>query len=196
MEIKKASFVKSIRDMKDYDLNGLPEVAVIGRSNAGKSSLINYLANNYKLAKTSGIPGKTRLINYFLLNDSFYLVDLPGYGYAKTSRTEKENWQPMIEGYLSENTNLKAVMLLVDIRHIPTEDDKTMMRYIRYYELPYIIVATKADKLSAAKRQKQLLDIAFHLMVDKNEILPTSIDNKMGKEELLNQLEEYFNEYK
>ena len=189
MEIKNASFVKSFKDINGYDLEGLPEIAVIGRSNVGKSSLINYLTNNYKLAKTSGIPGKTRLINYFLINNSFYLVDLPGYGYAKASKSEQETWQPMIEGYLNNNDHLKAILLLVDIRHNPTKDDKTMMQYIKYFSIPYIIVATKADKISAPKRQKKLLDIGFHLMVDKKEILVTSTSNKMGKDELLYEIE-------
>lgn len=192
MEIKKASFIKSFKDMNDHHLEALDEIAVIGRSNVGKSSLINYLTNNYKLARTSGTPGKTRLINYFLLNESFYLVDLPGYGYAKTSNAEKESWRPMIEGYLDNNKNLKAILLLVDIRHIPSQDDKVMMQYIRYYDLPYIIVATKADKLSAPKRQKQLLDIAFHLVVDKSEIIVCSVTGKIGKEEILNKLQDYF----
>lgn len=193
MEIKNASFVKSYKYFSKYDLDGLPEIAVIGRSNVGKSSLINYLTNNYKLAKTSGVPGKTRLINYFLINNSFYLVDLPGYGYAKASKEEQQSWQPMIEEYLNNNENLKAILLLVDIRHNPTNDDKTMMQYIKYYNLPYIIVATKADKMSAAKRQKSLLDIGFHLMVDKKEILVTSSSKKMGKDELLCKIEKNLN---
>ena len=194
MEIKNATFVKSIKYMRQYDLPQLPEVAVIGRSNVGKSSLINYLTNNYKLAKTSGTPGKTRLINYFLLNKSFYLVDLPGYGYAKTAKSEKESWQPMIEEYLDGNNNLKALLLLVDIRHNPTQEDKTMMQYIRYFDIPYIIVATKADKVSAPKRQKQLLDIAFHLLVDKSEIMVTSVSGKMGKDELIDKIQEFISE--
>jgi len=194
MEIKNASFVKSIKNMSQYDLKNLSEVAVIGRSNVGKSSLINYLTNNYKLAKTSGTPGKTRLINYFLINDAFYLVDLPGYGYAKTAKTEKESWQPMIEAYLEGNENLKAILLLVDIRHNPSQDDITMMQYIRYFDIPYIIVATKADKVSGPQKQKQLLDIAFHLMVNKNEILVTSVSNKVGKDELLKEIEEFIAE--
>ena len=195
MKIKNATFVKSIKNMRQYDLLQLSEVAVIGRSNVGKSSLINYLTNNYKLAKTSSTPGKTRLINYFLLNESFYLVDLPGYGYAKTAKSEKDSWQPMIEDYLDENQNLKVLLLLVDIRHDPSQDDKTMMQYIRFYDIPYIIVATKADKLSAPKRQKQLLDIAFHLLIDKSEIMVTSVNGKMGKDELFDKIQEFIGEY-
>jgi len=191
MEIKNAVFVKSIKDMSNYDLATLPEVAMIGRSNVGKSSLINYLTNNYKLAKTSGIPGKTRLINYFLINSEFYLVDLPGYGYAKTAKTEKESWQLMIEDYLNDNKNLKVLLLLADIRHEPSQDDKTMVDYLRYYGMPYIVVATKADKLSNAQRQKKLMDISFHLKVDKNEVLVTSVNDKIGKDKLLNEIEEF-----
>lgn len=191
MEIKNAVFVKSIKDMSNYDLDTLPEVAMIGRSNVGKSSLINYLTNNYKLAKTSGIPGKTRLINYFLINSEFYLVDLPGYGYAKTAKTEKESWQLMIEDYLNDNKNLKVLLLLADIRHEPSQDDKTMVDYLRFYGMPYIVVATKADKLSNAQRQKKLMDISFHLKVDKNEVLVTSVNDKIGKDKLLNEIEEF-----
>ena len=149
MQIKKAMFVRSAADPSRIHMDPpLPEIALVGRSNVGKSSLINTICGQNKLAKVSSTPGKTRLVNFFLVNDAFYLVDLPGYGFANVSRAEKERWGAMIEGYLSQSRQLRHLLLLLDIRHDPTADDKQMAYYLQHYNIPCTIVATKADKLS------------------------------------------------
>ncbi|OQB24616.1 MAG: putative GTP-binding protein EngB [Firmicutes bacterium ADurb.Bin182] len=128
------------------------EIALAGKSNVGKSSLINSLCNNHKLARTSKVPGKTRLINYYSINNRFYFVDLPGYGFAKVSGNERESWGRLMEGYLSSG-RLSHIFLLLDIRHDPSEEDKRMYEWIIYYGVPHTLIATKADKLPRAKRQ-------------------------------------------
>lgn len=151
--IKKAAFVTSAGMGSSYPMpasSGI-EIAMVGKSNVGKSSLINKLCNNNKLARVSGSPGKTRLINFFLVNDSFYLVDLPGYGFAKAPKTEKEQWGRLIEDYLGSG-RLSHIFLLLDIRHEPTAEDRQMFSWILYYGVPYTLVATKADKLARSKR--------------------------------------------
>ena len=164
MEITKAEFKTSVGSNNFPE--GLTEIAVVGRSNVGKSSLINFLTNHGKLARTSKEPGRTRLINYFSINDGqFYLVDLPGYGYARVSDAEKEKWATLIESYLLESTGLKHVFVLVDIRHDPTALDKQMINYLYHYNVPFSIIATKADKLSRAEtaRQRKAIADALHL---------------------------------
>ena len=131
----------------------LPEIALVGRSNVGKSSLINALCRNSRLARVSSIPGKTRLVNYFRVNEAFYFVDLPGYGYAKISRAEQAAWGPMIEAYLMGAKNLKALFLLMDIRREPSQDDLQMAYYLQHYAIPCVIVATKADQLPRSQRK-------------------------------------------
>lgn len=149
MQVKKAVFIHSAADPARIHMDpALPEIALVGRSNVGKSSLINTFCGQNKLAKVSSTPGKTRLVNFFLVNDAFYLVDLPGYGFANVSHTEKEKWGAMIEGYLSQSQQLRHLLLLLDIRHDPTNDDKQMAYYLQHYNIPCTIVATKADKLS------------------------------------------------
>ena len=148
MVIKKAQFITSLDAFRDYPGVGRPEIAMVGKSNVGKSSMINKLTNNGKLARTSAEPGKTRLINLFNLNDEIVLVDLPGYGFARVSRGEKQRWAGMIEGYLAQSKNLKRVLMLVDMRHQPTNDDVDMVNYLRHYGIPFTVAATKADKLS------------------------------------------------
>lgn len=152
--------------------------------NVGKSSLINALTHNSKLARTSSEPGKTRLVNFFLLNDSFYLVDLPGYGFARASKQEKEKWSGMIEGYLQKSENLRHVVQLVDIRHAPTEEDQMMTNYLRHYEIPFTVVATKADKLSKAQRSRSIPVICRTLVVQPWEIIACSSEDGTGLEAL------------
>ena len=154
MQIKAPGF----NEMKKGRLSetGLPEIAICGKSNVGKSSLINYLTNNSKLAKVSGTPGKTRLVNFFVLNEAFVLVDLPGYGYARVSQQEKRSWAEMVETYLKTSQNLRALLILLDIRHQPTEDDKLMLNWASVYGLSVIVVATKADKIAKTKRPAAL----------------------------------------
>ena len=186
MIIKKAKFQTSLAEFKDFPGQGLPEIAFAGKSNVGKSSLINALTHNSKLARTSSEPGKTRLVNFFLLNDSFYLVDLPGYGFARASKQEKEKWSGMIEGYLRKSENLRHVVQLVDIRHTPTEEDQMMTNYLRHYEIPFTVVATKADKLSKAQRSRSIPVICRTLVVQPWEIIACSSEDGTGLEALTN----------
>ena len=143
MKITQSDFVTSVSSAKNIINDGKPQIAFVGRSNVGKSSLLNMLVGKNKLAKTSQTPGRTRLINYFMINDSFYFVDLPGYGYAKASKTEVNSWQSLLEPYLKNNQDLKCVCVLVDIRHKPSELDVLMIDFLSHYTIPFIIVATK-----------------------------------------------------
>ncbi len=191
MEIRKASFVTSMAAYGPFSGRGLAQVAMAGRSNVGKSTLINTLCRSGRLARTSSTPGKTRLINVFLINEAFHLIDLPGYGYAKVSREEKERWGKRMGDYFSGNELLKAVALLVDIRHAPSQDDLQMAAFLRSVGIPFITVATKADKISRAARQKQLLTIAMALQVQPFDIIPWSSETGEGRPALLAALENY-----
>lgn len=153
MKIKKVQFIKSAVHPKDYPPPDRAEVAIVGRSNVGKSSLINAIFNR-KIAKVSSSPGKTRLINFFLLNDNMYFVDLPGYGYASVSKKEKQKWKKMIDDYFKTRQNLGLVILLVDSRYKPTVSDKVMKDYLEDLEIPYIVIATKMDKLNQREKAK------------------------------------------
>ena len=151
MSINRAEFIISVGKNGNYPERGHCEIAMVGRSNVGKSSLINALTGRSKLAKTSQQPGKTRLINYFLIDDAYYLVDLPGYGYANAPESEIESWRQLIEEYL-QSGRVAHIFLLLDIRHAPTEQDRQMFHYVQYHAIPYTLIATKADKLSQSKR--------------------------------------------
>ncbi|MBO4298581.1 MAG: YihA family ribosome biogenesis GTP-binding protein [Clostridia bacterium] len=190
MIIRRASFITSLDALRDYPGRGLPEVAMVGKSNVGKSSMINRIANNGKLARISAEPGKTRLINLFNLNDQIVLVDLPGYGFAKVSREEKNRWAGMIEGYLSRSETLKLALMLVDMRHEPTADDVTMVGYLRHYEIPFRIAATKADKLSRAERGRNLPVICRALAVQPWQVIPFSSQDGTGRDQVLELFEE------
>ncbi|MDD4076177.1 MAG: ribosome biogenesis GTP-binding protein YihA/YsxC [Eubacteriales bacterium] len=159
------------------------EIAMVGKSNVGKSSLINSLCNNYKLARTSASPGKTRLINFFLINQDFYLVDLPGYGFAKAPKGERENWGKLMEDYLSAG-RLTHIFMLLDIRHEPTQEDRQMFQYIVYYNIPFTLIATKADKLSRSKRV-QAANAAAKLLGAPPAAIPYSAENAQGRDEVL-----------
>ncbi|HZK44160.1 MAG TPA: ribosome biogenesis GTP-binding protein YihA/YsxC [Syntrophomonadaceae bacterium] len=154
--IKKAEFIASFVNFDQLPEGNLPEIALVGRSNVGKSSLINKVLNRKNLAKSSSTPGKTRTINYYLINDQWYFVDLPGYGYAKVSKMEKRKWATMIETYLSEREQLKGVIQLIDIRHSPTDSDVLMKDWLMNIELPILVVATKVDKISRGAKNKHL----------------------------------------
>lgn len=189
MEIKQSEFITSAVSKTQYPIDNRAEIAFVGRSNVGKSSIINSLTNRRKLAKVSGTPGKTRLINFFLINESFYLVDLPGYGYAKVSKVEKESWGKIIETYLVERPQLKKVVLLVDSRHKPTGDDILMLNFIKYYGYKTQVVATKKDKLTKSEVVKSEKMIRETLNLPKEEkIYFFSSLNKEGREELLDVL--------
>lgn len=189
MIIKDCRFLVSAVSKDQYPCGQLPEIAFAGRSNVGKSSLINSLVNRKNLVKVSSTPGKTRTINFFIVNDKLILVDLPGYGYAEVSKSEKMKWAPMIEEYLKNRENLKSVVLLVDIRHKPTSDDKMMYDFIKYYKEKVIIVATKRDKISNNTVQKNLNIIKETLGTDEKDILiPYSSENHLGRKELWGEL--------
>lgn len=165
--------------------NALPEVAFAGKSNVGKSSLINGLVNRKSLARTSAQPGKTQTINFYNVNQQLYLVDLPGYGYAKVSAEAKEQWGKLIERYLHGSKQLKAVFLLVDIRHAPGENDKIMYEWVCHYGYDPIIIATKLDKIKRSQIQKQLKLLREGLQVKPGTvILPFSAETKQGREEI------------
>lgn len=186
MEIKQAEFVTSAVSSDQYPKDNRAEIAFVGRSNVGKSSLINTLVNRRKLVKVSSTPGKTRLVNFFIVNNQFYFVDLPGYGYAKVSKFEKQSWGKVIETYLSNRRQLGMIILLVDCRHKPTQDDVIMYNWIRYYGYQYTIVATKIDKLKKSELVKNLKIIRETLNLGKEDkIFTFSSLKKYGKEELL-----------
>ena len=185
MEIKTAEFVTSMAEYGAFPGRGLPQIAVAGKSNVGKSTLINRLCRRNKLARTSGTPGKTRLLNVFLLNGAFHLVDLPGYGFAKVDKKEKLRWGQMMQHYFEQAQELRHVLCLVDIRHEPTEDDRTMNRFLRETGIPFSVIATKADKISRGARSKYLAPICRALSVQPWEILCFSGEDGTGRDELL-----------
>ncbi len=188
--IKQAEFLTSADTDGRYP-DPLPcEIAVVGKSNVGKSSLINRLTNNQKLAKTSAQPGKTRLINFFLLNRSFYLVDLPGYGFAKASKEEKKSWGALLDRYL-QSGRVKHLLMLIDIRHAPTQDDLQMFRYLIYYGIPYTLIATKADKIAKSKVRQEANARAKQLGAPPYAI-PFSSETGEGKAELLVRIGQIF----
>ena len=189
MIIKTSEFITSAVKRNQYPVDVRPEVAFVGRSNVGKSSIINALTNRRKLAKVSQTPGKTRLINFFLINDEMYLVDLPGYGYAKVSKKEKESWGKTIETYLMEREQLKKVVLLVDSRHKPTADDILMHEWIKHFGYKVIVIATKSDTLSNNEigKSKKLIKETLKLGPEDEFYLFSSV-KKNGKEELIDNI--------
>jgi GTP-binding protein len=189
MKIKTSSFVISNTDIKKCPEPTIPEFAFIGRSNVGKSSLINMLTDNKKLAKTSGRPGKTQLINHFLINEDWYLVDLPGYGYAKTSKENRHKFTAFIHEYLLKRENLINTFVLIDSRLEPQKNDIEFMNWMGNNELPFSIVFTKIDKLSSSALQKNLAKYKKELLKFWEELPPvftTSSTSKFGQEKLLN----------
>lgn len=188
MIIKSAEYLISSPEWEKCPTPNLPEYAFIGRSNVGKSSLINMLANNEKLAKTSGTPGKTQLINHFLVNKDWYLVDLPGYGFAKVSQSQRRSWEKMIENYLRKRPNLVNVFVLIDSRHAPQKLDIDFVNQLGEWQIPFNLVFTKADKSTQAETSKNVK--AFLNKLRENwEFLPanfvTSTVKKMGRDKIL-----------
>ena len=190
MEIKKAEFETSAVNAAQYPQNDYPHVAMVGKSNVGKSSLINAMTNRNKLARVSGQPGKTRLINFFRINDTFYLVDLPGYGFARVAGPEKERWGAMINEYLKKVPRLKCMILIVDIRHDPTAEDRQMAEWIRYYRIPVLLAVSKSDKLGKTRVKPRAAQIRRQLgFSDEVPVISYSAVSGYGMEDLLNQLD-------
>ena len=190
-EIKNAELVAVTGRPDQYPPDDMPEVAFAGRSNVGKSSLLNLLTGRKKLAHVSGNPGKTRTINFYLINREFRIVDLPGYGYAKVSKSVSESWGDMIETYLESRQNLVKVVQLVDIRHEPSKQDVQMYGYLKHYGLDGLVVATKSDKISRNQYQKQMALIRKTLgMKAEDTIIPVSALKKTGQDRLLAEIEE------
>ena len=194
MTIRSAKFVLSLDRLRAFPGQGMPEIAMAGKSNVGKSSMINSLLGNSKLARTSSEPGKTRLINFFQVNEQFWLVDLPGYGFAKVNQAEKQRWGEMMDGYFQDSTLLRHVLLLVDIRHEPTRDDVAMAQYFRQMGIPFTVVATKADKISRGARMKHIAPICRALLVQPWEVIAFSSENFTGRDVLLARVDELMEE--
>ena len=192
MKILKAEFIKSAVWPPQYPLPTMPDIAFVGRSNVGKSSLINALVGRKNLAKTSNTPGRTQLINFFSINEKFFFVDLPGYGFAKVSRSVKKDWGDMIESYLRERQNLALIILILDIRRDPSEDDLALQNWLEHYRIPYLSILTKSDKLSnnQAISRRRLIEKALGPTASKNAILFSSKD-MTGKEVLWQVIEKH-----
>lgn len=182
IKINKAQFLISCPALKDCPEFGLPEIPLIGRSNVGKSSFINTLANRKNLAHTSNTPGKTRLINFYNLDDKLIIADLPGYGYAKVSKTEQQKWQKNLEEYLSKRKTIKCVVQLIDARHEVQKNDIQMREWLEYHKIPIITVATKADTLSKNKIPASIKDIS---KVFNTEVIGFSAKSGLGKDRVL-----------
>ena len=185
MKIKKAEFLRLASRPEDFLPQHYPEIALAGRSNVGKSSLLNTLANMRNLARTSNTPGKTRAVHFYLFNGTFCMVDLPGYGYARVSRSEQQKWGPLIEGFLVNRKSIKMILHIVDIRHAPSDEDKQMSAWLGHFEFPALVVATKMDKIPRGKREGQKLLIARTLEKDPSEILLFSSKTREGRDKLL-----------
>ncbi len=192
MKIATAEFVNSVSDLHQLPTAHLPEVVFIGRSNVGKSSLINKICGKGKLAKTSSVPGRTRMLNYYLINEEFYLVDLPGYGYAKVPEQIKTGWRKLVEDYISSRKNIKIVFELMDSRHDPTYLDQLMINWLEYYEISYAIVLTKADKISQNKMERQIYRTSKIVSNDElcKDYVPFSAITGEGKNVIMKLLEE------
>jgi len=167
----------------------LPEIAFAGRSNVGKSSLLNRLIHRKKFARVSNTPGRTREINFFKVNNAFILVDLPGYGYARISKEQRAEWKPLIEGYLRTSPELRGIVQLLDVRHDPTNDDRQMLDFLGELGVPTIVVLTKTDKLTPAQRTKHVADISTMLGLDSDQVIPFSATTGDGRNELAEAIE-------
>ncbi|WP_102345370.1 ribosome biogenesis GTP-binding protein YihA/YsxC [Bacillus sp. Marseille-P3661] len=184
MKVTQAEIVISAVKPEQYPNDALPHFALAGRSNVGKSSFINKMLNRKSLARTSSKPGKTQTLNFFIVNEMLYFVDVPGYGFAKVSKKDREAWGKMIETYLTTSENLRAVIQIIDLRHKPTVDDKLMYDFCKHYDIPVIIIATKADKIPKGKWEKHLKVVKETLEVDPNDVVITfSSETGKGKDE-------------
>ncbi|WP_026693755.1 ribosome biogenesis GTP-binding protein YihA/YsxC [Peribacillus kribbensis] len=190
MKITSSEIVISAVKPEQYPEGDLPEFALAGRSNVGKSSFINKMINRKALARISSKPGKTQTLNFYILNEALHFVDVPGYGYAKVSKSEREAWGKMIETYITTREQLRAVILIVDLRHPPSSDDVMMYNFLKYHEIPCVVIATKADKIPKGKWQKHLKITKETLDFDPNDdIVLFSSETGLGKEEAWKVLE-------
>ena len=190
MIIKRADFITSMKDYGEFATKGCPEVAFAGKSNVGKSSMINKVANRNKLARTSATPGKTRLINVYQINGDVNFIDLPGYGFPKGSKEQKLSWGKMMQNYFATTEDLCHVFHLVDIRHEPTQEAREMNVFLRQSGIPFTVVATKADKISRGARLKHIAPICRALEVQPWQVIPFSSEDGTGREERLAKIEE------
>jgi GTP-binding protein len=192
MIIRKAEFVQSVTSLKECPTSGQPEFAFIGRSNVGKSSLINRLTGYNSLAKTSQTPGKTQTINHFIINDEWFLVDMPGYGYAKTGRSLRKDWEKFIRDYILNRETLINLFVLIDARHEPLKNDLEFTSWLGQNNIPFSLIFTKIDKLSSAKLNKNLIAYKKKLNLEWDVLPPiftTSAEAKYGRDELLNYID-------
>jgi len=189
MIIRSAEFITSAVKPDQYPPESLPEIAFAGRSNAGKSSLINALVNRKNLAKTSSTPGKTRLINFFTVNNAVYFVDLPGYGYAKVSQSEKRYWKPMVESYLSSRKTLRGVVIISDIRRVPGAEEIELMGWLANLHIPAIIISSKADKLSKNEQFRQRKAVSRALSTEPEELILFSAKTRQGMDKVWEKIE-------
>ncbi|WP_043934209.1 ribosome biogenesis GTP-binding protein YihA/YsxC [Bacillus sp. EB01] len=195
MKVTSADIVISAVKPDQYPDSALPEFALAGRSNVGKSSFINKMLNRKNLARTSSKPGKTQTLNFYLINEILHFVDVPGYGYAKVSKTEREAWGKMIETYITSREQLKAVVQIIDLRHPPSKDDVTMYEFLKHYNIPCIIIATKADKIPKGKWQKHLKVVKQTLNADPNDpMVLFSSETGLGRDEAWGVLKSYMKE--
>ena len=191
MIIKNPKFEISAVSKKQYPKNNLPEIVLVGKSNVGKSSFVNSMINRKNLARTSNVPGKTRQINFYNMDDKFYFVDLPGYGYSKMSKQEKVISGKYIEEYLAERENISLIVFLLDIRHNPTADDMLMYDYILRSNLPFIVITNKADKIAITKVNDEVNRIKEILGISYSTILPFSAERKIYQEEVWKEIEKF-----
>jgi len=189
MIIRSAEFITSAVKPDQYPPESLPEIAFAGRSNAGKSSLINALVNRKNLAKTSSTPGKTRLINFFTVNNAVYFVDLPGYGYAKVSQSEKRYWKPMVESYLSSRKTLRGVVIISDIRRVPGAEEIELMGWLANLHIPAIIISSKADKLSNNEQFRQRRAVSRTLSTEPEDLILFSAKTRQGMDKVWEKIE-------
>jgi len=189
MHVKSTEFIKSATKPAHYPEGDLPEIAFAGRSNVGKSSLINVLVNRKALVRTSSTPGRTQLINFFDVNGTFTLVDLPGYGFAKVPLEVKKQWGPMMQTYLSSRANLRGVVLIIDVRRIPQGEDIQMFEWLRTFGIPPILVVTKCDKVSRSQRERHFAAIAKELGVKRDELSSFSALSRDGSEGIWERIE-------
>ena len=188
MIIKSAEFITSATKPDQYPPVKYPEMAFAGRSNVGKSSLINTLVNRKRLVKTSSTPGRTQLINFFDINNLITFVDLPGYGYAKVPTAVRKKWGPMIETYLSSRRSLKGVVVIMDIRRIPRQEEHNLIAWLEHYSIARILVLTKTDKLSKTSQDKQRAAVARSLDVDSSELIMFSTKSRKGREDVWDEI--------